>query len=153
MSPSSVYAKTAPRRDEAIDPKPLDNIGTQTSDVRVKNTTLYDIREFLTYLHSQKEFGLYYYIFNEIEVISFSNNKLVISSMGSDKAQNTKIAAALFQWTDMPWNVIVEDVPTSLALKDKIRQEVLQSKEWIMLNSKFADAEVVDILLKCEEIT
>jgi hypothetical protein len=91
---------------------------------------------------------LYYYLFSEVEVLEFASGKLIVSSIGADKSQNSKIAAELFKWTSFQWNVIISEVQNPVTLKDKIRLKTLQSKEWLMLTTQFKEAELVDILLK-----
>lgn len=100
------------------------------------------------HLRATKEFELFYYLFNQVSVTFVSPCSIFMSSEGLDKALNKKLVEVMQAWTGDKWSLIIEDMPEALSLKDDIKAKFLDSEEWQMIKSSFAESEIIDILVK-----
>ncbi|MEY3197463.1 MAG: hypothetical protein RLZZ59_834 [Pseudomonadota bacterium] len=94
-----------------------------------------------------KELDLYYYMMNEISVIGFDGVKLEISSDGSNKLYNERLARIIGEMIGGKASVFSSNL-SGKNLKSKMIEEIKKSQSWSKISTKFPDAEIEDVIHK-----
>lgn len=89
---------------------------------------------------------VYYYLLNEIGIISLNNNTLTISNRNINKEYNNQIISILKTLTttnDYKLEIVDQSAES---LKNKLIDIVKESQLWQIINSKFKNVEISDII-------
>ncbi len=89
---------------------------------------------------------LYYYLLNEIGIISLNKDTLIISNRNINKEYNSqliKILKTLTTTNDYKLEIVDK---SSESLKNKLINTVKESELWQIINSKFKNVEISDII-------
>jgi DNA polymerase III subunit gamma/tau len=149
----------------------IDQIKNVTQEKKVKLETVTEIKsetkiaiktfdQLLKICSDKKEMKLKYELEKNINLVGFEKNRIEISFNDNlDKNFVKDLSAKLFEWTNQRWIITFSKKQGEASIREKEQTKKVEfinsaknSKEYKIILEKFPDADLVDVILKKEEI-
>ena len=165
--------KSSKKKDMVSDFKinAIDQIKNVTQEKKVKLETVTEIKsetkisiktfdQLLKTCSEKKEMKLKYELEKNINLVGFEKNRIEISFNDNlDKNFVKDLSAKLFEWTNQRWIITFSKKQGEASIREKEETKKVEfinsaknSKEYKIILEKFPDADLVDVILKKEEI-
>ena len=125
------------------DIQPITHTMTEIQTPYSRDITLYSL---IDDLMDRKEIDLYYYLLNQVSIVKFSDGVMEISS-GNNRDYNSRLENIISDLSGRQIKIITSKNP-GITLKDKLIDDIAQSKLWANLNESFPGCEILDIIHK-----
>ena len=149
----------------------IDQIKNVTQEKKVKLETVTEIKsetkisiktfdQLLKICSEKKEMKLKYELEKNINLVGFEKNRIEISFNDNlDKNFVKDLSVKLFEWTNQRWIITFSKKQGEASIREKEETKKVEfinsaknSKEYKIILEKFPDADLVDVILKKEEI-
>jgi DNA polymerase III subunit gamma/tau len=149
----------------------IDQIKNVTQEKKVKLETVTEIKsetkisiktfdQLLKICSEKKEMKLKYELEKNINLVGFEKNRIEISFNDNlDKNFVKDLSVKLFEWTNQRWIITFSKKQGEASIREKEETKKVEfinsaknSKEYKIVLEKFPDADLVDVILKKEEI-
>ena len=124
-----------------------------------KNISINTFEQLLNICSEKKEMKLKYELEKNINLVGFENNRIEISFNDNlDKNFVKDLSVKLFEWTNQRWIITFSKTQGEASIKEKEKNKKVElikkaksTKEYKIILEKFADADLMDVILKKEE--
>jgi len=149
----------------------IDQIKNVTQEKKVKLETVTEIKsetkisiktfdQLLKICSEKKEMKLKYELEKNINLVGFEKNRIEISFNDNlDKNFVKDLSVKLFEWTNQRWIITFSKKQGEASIREKEETKKVEfinsaknSKEYEIILEKFPDADLVDVIMKKEEI-